>query len=387
MDRWEGRISEIHEGGMPFGESMAVSHFTRTDVDPEEDVPTFGLPTDDSIISNSWTKKYRGKKLYIIEGEFWRKEWIDPAITSPLVREDEEMPTVFFITDAEGKRESKESLIHGGRWLWFRPEVVMALTHYRGGSLSWYTRYTGSVSCSPDYEVTFGINPLGLINVYAKDIGLLPEWQQKIWAGYNVAPDGKVSKELLKSQVEAQPADTQAPETYLTVGLNLLKEVSKDKLGFSVLREHESLPELIENTHRFRAIDKAGLYSLAKDVARLTADSIDATAIQTIVKPPKGEKWGSLKSLEYLLTQRVDPQTARSILTSLVGAYELRLGDAHLPSEKIEEAFDLANIDQNLPLIYQGYQLLDECVKSIFRIVEVFMQWDEKEKDSSPVHT
>lgn len=386
MDRWEGRVSEIHEGGMPFGESMAVSHFIRTDVDPEEDVPTFGLPTDDSIISNSWTKKYSGKKLFIVEGELWRKEWIDPAVTSPLVREDEEIPTVFFITDAEGKRESKESLIHGGRWLWFRPEVVMALTHYRGGSLRWYTRYTGSVSCSPDYEVIFGINPLGLINVYAKDIGLLPEWQQKIWAGYNVAPDGKVSKELLKSQVEAQPADTQAPETYLAVGLKLLKEVSKDKLGFSVLREHESLPELLENTHRFRAIDKAGLYSLAKDIARLTADSIDADAIQTIVKPPKNTKWGSLKSLENLLAERIDPLIARSMLTSLVGAYELRLGDAHLPSDKIGEAFDLMGIDQSLPFVHQGYQLLDACVTSILRIAEVFTKWDEAEEDNSTTH-
>jgi len=74
------------------------------------------------------------------------------------------------------------------------------------------------VGCSPDYTVHFGINSLGLLNVYAKDIGLLPEWQQRIWAGYNVGPDGKVSKELLASQIDAEPADTQAPEAFLGGG-------------------------------------------------------------------------------------------------------------------------------------------------------------------------
>jgi hypothetical protein len=67
--------------------------------------------------------------------------------------------------------------------------------------------------------VHFGINSRGLVNVYAKDIALLPDWQQKIWAGYNIGPDGKVSEELLASQAEAQPADTQAPEVFLGKGL------------------------------------------------------------------------------------------------------------------------------------------------------------------------
>lgn len=377
MDRWEGRVSEIHEGGMPFGGSTAVCHIERTDVDPEEDVPVFGFPAEDAIISNSWVNKDKGKKLFRIEGELWRKEWIGPAATSPRVRDDEETPTVFFITDAEGKRESRESLVHGGRWLWFRPEVMMALAHRRGGSLSWYTRCTGSVCCSPDYKVIFGVNPLGLVNVYAKDIGLLPEWQQRIWAGYNISPDGKVSKEMLATQMKGQPADTQAPEAILGMALKQLMEISKAKLGFSVLEEHESLSEILEHTHRFRATDKAGLCSLAKDVARLTADSINATAIQTIVKPPKGVNWGSLKSLENLVAKRLDPGISRSMLGSLVGVYELRLGDAHLPSDRLDEAFDLVGIDQSLPLVHQGCQLIDACVTSILKIVEVFMRWDE----------
>jgi hypothetical protein len=380
-DRWEGRVIAIHEGGMPYGEKTAVFHVTRTDVDPEEDVPVFGLPTDDNVTSQSWTKEHTGVKLYRVEGELWRTEWIEPASQSPIVRGDEVPPTVFFITDAGGKRENRETLVEGGRWLWFRPEVMPALAHRRGGSLSWYTRDTGSVGCSPDYNVHFGINSLGLINVYAKDIAFLPEWQQKVWAGYNVSPEGKVSEELLASQVKAIPANTQAPEEFLARGLSKLNHLAEAKLGITLIRQHDQIPDLITRAHRFRATDKEGLFALAKDLARLTADSIDAAVLQKLVAPPKGTKWGSLKSLENLLATRINPNHARTLLSPLVGIYELRHADAHLASREAGEALSLVRVDQNAPYVTQGYQLLHACVSSIYGICQVIEGWSDDEEN------
>lgn len=386
MDRWEGGIFEIHEGGMAFGEKTAVFHAARTDVDPEEDVPTFGLPTNDNVKSKSWVKKYHERKLYRVEGELWRNEWIEPASKSPLVRRDKIPPTIFFITDAEGNQENRETLVSSSRWLWFRPDVVIALTHYRGGSLSWYTKDTGSVGCSPDDNVHFGINNLGLVNVYAKDIGILPDWQQKIWAGHNISPEGKVSKELLASQMKAEPANTQAPEAFLLKGLAKLNHLAKAKYGITIVRSHEQIPKLIERSHRFRATDKNGLFALAKDLARITADSFDAKAMQKIVAPPKGIKWASLKSLENLLATIVDSSHAKAMLSPLFGIYELRLADAHLSRKDIEGAFKLLRVDCKLPTIIQGYQLLNSCVSSIYEICRVI--GDEKnhnsQKEDSP---
>jgi len=126
MDRWEGRAVEIHEGGMPFGQKTAVFHVARTDVDAAEDVPSFDFPTDGVTKSENWITEQEGKKLYRIEGEFWRNEWIDAASMSSIIRGDKSKPTVFFITDAEGNQESKESLSGESRWLWFKPEVMAA---------------------------------------------------------------------------------------------------------------------------------------------------------------------------------------------------------------------------------------------------------------------
>lgn len=375
-DRWEGRISPIHEGGMPYGEKMGVFHVSRTDVDPEEDVPTMlGLPTEDNVQSASWTKEYSGRKLYVVQGELWRREWVEPAPNSPIVRGDKTPATVFFITDAAGKQETRDTHVAGGRWLWFRPEVILALADRRGGSLGWYTRDTGQVACSPGCGVHFGVNSLGLVNVYAKDIALLPDWQQRIWAGHNVAPDGKVSEELLASQARAQPARTQAPEPFLGKGLEMLGQLFQDKVRVAVVRHHSEVPNLLRHAHRFRATDRAGLFSLAKDLARLTADSFDAAALQKRVKPPSGTKWGSLKSLEGLLATQVDPREAHAMMSSLFGIYELRLADAHLPSTEADDALKKAGVDKAAPFVVQGCQLLDACVGTIYAIIKIVDAW------------
>jgi hypothetical protein len=126
-----------------------------------------------------------------------------------------------------------------------------------------------------------------------------------------------------------------------------------------------------------RQVDDSGLFALAKDIARLTADSLDTASMQKIVPPPKSEKWGSLKSLENLLASKIDAEVARSITGPLVGAYELRHADAHLPSSDIENAFTLLKVDRSAPFVIQGYQLLHSSVSSIYMVAEIVEKWDE----------
>ncbi len=369
-DRLECQVLEIHEGGMFFGGETAVFHVTRTDVDKEKDVPTFGLPTDGNVHSESWVKKDSGRKLYRILGELWRTECIEPSSKSPIIRGDKIPPTVFFITDSEGKQETRETLTDGGRWLWFRPEIVLELISHRAGFLGWYTKDTGNVGCASGCGVHFGINSVGLINTYAKDVALLPDWQQKIWSGFNVPPEGKVSKELLASQVDARPASTKAPEAFIYLLVDQLKELSQNRLGFSIIRTHHDAPKLIAEIYRFRVVDKKGLFSLAKDVTRLITDSIDTKAIEKII-PKQTAKLGSLKSLELLLSTKISTGLAKTVMGPLFGAYELRLADAHPASEDLKAALDLLGIDKNVPYVEQGFQLLNAVADTLQRICQI----------------
>lgn len=367
--RWEGHVGEINEGGLR-GAEVAFLHVGRIDVDPEEEVPHFGFPGDGDVAMNSWQRPASGgRKVFFVEGRLWRSDWLAPAATSPRVRRDELPGTVPFITDALGTRETKETLTRESRWLWFRPQIVNELAHRRGGSLVWYTRETGHLAGAPDQSVHFGLNAVGLVNVYAKDIALLPEWQQQIWSGHSVSPDGGVSHELLQSQMQALPADTQAPEPFLRSILEDLNGLTQQAFGFRLFRHHDDYDDILARVHRFRAVDQPGLFELAKDVARLTADSIDVGAVQQQLTLPKGQAPGSLKSLEKLLATKIEDDKARSLLTALVGIYDLRLADAHLPgSTKTAEAMQLVSLDTTLPYVWQGEHLIRAGVDSLHLI-------------------
>jgi hypothetical protein len=381
-DRWEGRTIEIHEGGHQFGSSTKVMHVARKNVDFLEDVPS--IDPSDEVVTDSWTIQHKGKKLVKILGELWRDEWVEPAKKSPRVREDKLSSGVFFITDATGSRSNADDLGGTGGWLWFSPQVMLQLSHRRGGALQWYTRDTGGVRCSPSTSyVHFGVNHLGLVNVYAKDISYLPEWIKIIWAGFNIGPEGGVSEELLAAQAEGIPADTQAPEEFLIKGFDRLNRTTIQKFDFALFRAHEGFQSLISQAHRFRSTDLGSFFTLAKDLARLTADAIDTAAIHKIVTPPKGENWGSLKSVEKLIALKVGPPMAHSLLGALVGIYELRHADAHLPSSDVESALELVKVDRKAPFVTQGYHLLHSCVSSLFAIAEALDKFPDKAPPTS----
>lgn len=245
----------------------------------------------------------------------------------------------------------------------------------RGSNLTWYTQDTGNISCGPNGEIDFGINRLGLITVYAKDIGNLPIWQQQIWAAFNTPPEGGISKELHDSQIKAEPTSTLAPENFIDSVIKDLDNEFVKNFGFKAFRGHLSVKEILPAIHRFRAIDNKGLFSLAKDIARVIVDDFNVEEIQKNVAPPKGTKWGSLKTIENLLAMQVPKENARKILSPIVGIYQLRHGDAHLPSSDIDNSFILIGVDRNSPYIYQGFQMLYACVDHLHIILRLMEKW------------
>jgi hypothetical protein len=365
---YTGHIIEINEGrGDEFGSTFAVFRAGRNDVDPNVDVPTFDPPNDANTDSSSWTGKHEGNRLFRIIGKVWRDELVHAADKSPRVRGDKVPARCSFIIDAAGNRATSDELDDedNARWLWFDPKVILALEGRRGGSLSWYTRHTGGIAASEGDSVHFGINAKGLINVYAYDVARLPEWQQQIWMGYNLSPDGGVSDELLSAQMAAKPADTLAPEGYLELALDRLSSVFAARWGQPLLRLHEDTKDIIRRTNRFRSTDLPSLLALAKDIARLTADSINVAPLHRIAPLEKGEKRGSLKSLERVLATLIPADDARKMVGPLVGIYNLRIGDAHLTASELDEDFELAHVDRNATPLEQGLQLLISTLNAL----------------------
>ena len=128
--------------------------------------------------------------------------------------------------------------------------------------------------------------------------------------------------------------------------------------------------------HRFRATDTAGLRSLAKDVARLTADSFDAQLCLTLVPAPNGITLKGNKAVQNLVATRIGVAEAKTLMGPLVGIYDLRLSDAHLPSSQVHEAMDLVGLSDEAPFVNQGLELLSVASASLAGIADIIEQWN-----------
>ncbi|MCF1455325.1 hypothetical protein ACQZ61_20900 [Agrobacterium vitis] len=304
---------------------------------------------------------------FFTRGALWRTEWVQSGGQSVRVRGDKDNHSATFALDPDGNRVLGPQLIGSNTWLFFNPSVADALLCRRGSKLHWYSAETGALGANE--PVHFGLNSLGLITVFAKDIGQLPQWEQRLWSAYNVTPEGGVSSELFAAQMMVQPAATVAPEREMGSVLEAVEAAFKTQYGKSLLRDNEAVPSLLRRLHRFQAVKQDGILELAKDLTRLFMERIDAEAIAAQLSLSKNEKRpGSLKLLERLLSTKLAKAEAGKLMSPLFGIYDLRLADAHLGSARIESGRMRTGIDDTLPAPMQGRQLLHSFNETLKRV-------------------
>ena len=259
----------------------------------------------------------------------------------------------------------------------FRSSIVNELLKHRGFSLEWYTSETGRIHFTSGYHPHFGINSADLITVYAYDVAKLPSWEQHIWAAHNVAPEGKVSTELLASQVRVQPASTHAVVDLLFKVMRMLGASFKQKLNVDLFSHDINDSELLQQISRFASTDRKALLRLAKDLVRVFTDRLNVKALRELSNHKDKNKLGSNKLLQDIVAQKIGEDNAYKILSVIVGVYEMRLGDAHPTSSKIEEAIKLAGIDENQSFLRQGEQLISNFGQTIWCVGSILFRGSE----------
>jgi len=376
--RFELRIRSLDD---VFGGSWALFRTWRTDVDEDEDAPVMVPESDDNTDYESSKGHRSGYEGIRVEGEFWRDEWIEHQGQSNRVRGDADTNLPQFIVETDGTRMASADLKNEdiGRWLWFRSSIVNELLGLRGFSLKWYTAETGGICSTSGYVIHFGINSSDLITVYAYDIARLAAWEQHVWAAHNVVPDGKVSNELLAAQVKAQPASTHAVEDLLFKVMAMLEEGFRQEFNASLYSHDVEYPAAMQHISRFASKDQASLLRLAKELVRVFSDRLDVRELRKLSTHSNKEKLGSNKLLEDVLAQKIGADKARRIFGPIVGAYDMRVGDAHPTSSKIGDALKLSGIDESKSFLRQGEQLISNFGQSIWWIGKLLFEKSEEQ--------
>lgn len=353
-----------------FGGEVAMLQVGHTDFDEEEDAPDLSKWTDE----NTYSKTSRHNRPLLdgirVEGEFWRDEWLDHNNISIRIRGD--LPKSFptFITETDGTEVSSDKLTHEdiGRWLYFRTDVISALLNNRGFSLRWHTEFTGSVVSENHSSVHFGVNEKERIVVYAQDIARLELWHQRIWHSQNITPDGGIGQELGAAQIKSQPADTRPPETMARMFVEKIAEDFETKFDAAIFGDSELSESDWQKISRFAVNDDASLLRLAKEIHRVFADRLNKKSLLQIANPSVKKELGSLKLLENLCADIIGVSNARKLMSPMFGIYELRIGDAHPTSSKIEDAFELCKIDRDLSFHSQAFQLISRFCEALSSI-------------------
>jgi len=339
--RFELRVRNLEN---VFGGSWALFRAWRTDVDEDDDAPVMGPENDANTESESSEGERCGYEGVMVEGEFWRDEWIEHQGKSTRVRRDTDTNLPQFIVETDGSRMASADLNDEdiGRWLWFRSSVVNEVLGLRGFSLEWYTAETGCIRSTSGVTIHFGINASDLITVYARDIAWLSSWEQHIWAAHNVVPDGKVSKELLAAQVKTQPASTRAVEDLFFKVMEMLEDGFREEYNISLFTHDVDHSEALKHISRFASKDQASLLKLAKELVRVFSDRLDVRELRKFSTHAEKKKLGSNKLLHDVLAQKVGIEKAHLVFGPIVGAYDMRVGDAHPTGSKIADALKLA---------------------------------------------
>ena len=212
------------------------------------------------------------------------------------------------------------------------------------------------------------INNSDLITVYAYDIAKLPSWEQHVWVAYNTAPEGKVSTELLASQVRVQPASTYAVEDLLFKVMRKLERDFHQELSVDLFSHDINDAELSQQISRFTSTDRASLLRLAKELVRIFTDRLNVKVLRNISNHKDKEKLGSNKLLQDIVAQKIGNENAYKIFGVIIGVYDMRLGDAHPTSLKIGDALNLAGIDESKSFLRQGEQLISNFGQAIWYI-------------------
>lgn len=366
-NRCEVRCFQIDQTGDRPGSTWALFTARRTDVDIEEDIPDFSDETDENTTSESHEGIRKTEEIrYRLMGELWRGEWIEPLEKSERLGYNDPEENLYVSIDASGKKENLENLNEEtvGKYLWFDASLVESLLACRGSSLEWYSKETGALSGRPDGYVHFGVNQLGHLNAYAYDVARLPLWERKLWVSKNIRPDGGVSAELQRTQMECRPADTKSCEYLIKFSVQWLRECCLKKYNLDIFREHAEITNIEKRLHRFRASDENGLRSLAKDCVRYTIERLNKKVLLQILELEKSDL-GTLKLLERVLSSVTSDEFARSHMAPLYGAYDLRGADAHLSSTDIEGSYSRVMIDRDMPFFIQGEMLLKNIADTI----------------------
>ena len=151
--------------------------------------------------------------------------------------------------------------------------------------------------------------------------------------------------------------------------VNQLDEHFFRRFGVRLYRSHPAEAPIVRNIHRFTAVDESGFYCLIEGADELFAfERLNISQLKDLTLNCD-KNLGSLKRLEKILNDV--GADGRELLSPLVGIYELRHFDSHLPSSSsLDDVLALVELNREMPPLKRGKEAIRSVVNCLLRIVD-----------------
>jgi len=361
--------SKTLPNGMRPGDSALVMKVSYKDVDYNEDIPEYDEARDTQVEQSEI--KYEGEGINHYLAEFRRIYVLHNNGISIKIRRDKVKLNYKYYVDNTNKKVLSDKLITKIQFLWFKPDIIKILLQGKYCTLRWFTRDTCQIG-NIENHIWFGVNKLGLINVFAKDIIELPEYYQNKWFSYNCPPNGGVSQELLMSQIEASPANTKPSEYLLKISLQEINNAFLDIYSKPIFKEATEAVDLDKQINRFQSISQDDCFALCKNINRFIIERFNNDVLIELSSDME-KRTGSLKRLEHILSKK--DAGASKIISPLFIIYDMRIIDAHYTEVSAKDIFkrfdiEITETEENYIMIaeYIIYQVA-KCLHEISEII------------------
>ena len=111
---------------------------------------------------------------------------------------------------------------------------------------------------------------------------------------------------------------------------------------------------------------------------RVFSERLNKRSLRELSSHPERDSLGSNNLLQSILAQTAGEERAREVFAVSAGTYDMRLGDSHPTSSKIDEALKLAGIDTSASYLRQGEQLISNFGHAIWCIGSLLFGSQEK---------
>lgn len=260
--------------------------------------------------------------------------------------QDSSDQTPRFVCDSDGNKVPLTASEPIGQYgfLFFRPEVLDRFLRVEGYWVRFHMRTWGFAAVPGSHSgIQLGINEIGLVSAFWKDLADLTIKEQSYWASFSCIPEGRVCHEMFETIVQQNPPfSPSVPELFETAREKFSRSFEV-KFKIAIFSEHSP------NERELQRLSVGPLHQGFDEVLDLSKllygwliETMSLETLRKAIGKPVNKEFRQIRLLEELLVSLgKTPIEARKLTAPLAALNELRVSAAHIGSSKLQPAFEI----------------------------------------------